>query len=225
MIRALQNSVFRIDLMVGPKPSDLIKQIQINQEQIIPPLWTFGIHVCYQSTKYNTSLVVENLDDLKSAVNGNQFPIDSFCVHDKVMSVDNLDDILRKNVLDGIAELKKLNKRLLASVVPQVCLLLLKQILTQRGFVWGMAGVSNCVSATCTEKIYITFFLSISQLFILWSLHSKRIIFKENKVEIHCYIRVGRSFPRFLRSIFQEGILFICILFVVKIIISTVIPR
>lgn len=105
-----------MNLYLGPKPQDIIQQIRADRVVEVPPYWSFGVHVCQNLIEKDFAIAADNIEEL---LNGNQVPFDSHCLHENLFEFGG--NPLNKGLKDAVSKLQTAGKKIVLSVVSQVC--------------------------------------------------------------------------------------------------------
>lgn len=116
LFRTLDNAHFEINLYLGPKPQDIIQQIRADSSVEVPPYWSFGVHVCQNTIESN---ILDAIDNIEKLLIDNEVPFDSHCLHENLIEFGG--NPLNIGLMDAVRNLKDNGKKILLSVISQVC--------------------------------------------------------------------------------------------------------
>ncbi|XP_055610828.1 uncharacterized protein LOC129757580 [Uranotaenia lowii] len=113
LIRAQYTGDFKIQVLAGPSPQDIHRQLkQITANQYLPPYWAYGVHVCDERRNVSLPDVHQDIEDLLTE--GMLF--DSHCVNDDEFWLSS-QMALSNNLTNILNMLRGDGKRFLASLV------------------------------------------------------------------------------------------------------------
>lgn len=113
MLRTFYTDNLKIDILTGPTPLELLKQLKGINDIFVPPFWAHGIHICREDPTQNIQLAIEEMTDLMS----DEFSIfDSHCLLEDLFWLSNSTDPLSTEITNVIANLKTTGRKFIASI-------------------------------------------------------------------------------------------------------------
>ncbi|XP_058455187.1 lysosomal alpha-glucosidase-like isoform X2 [Malaya genurostris] len=113
IIRSQFAGRFELELLPGPNPSDLHRQLKvISHNQYIPPFWSYGVHVCDESPNVTLTTIHRDIETLLNT----SIMFDSHCLKDDLFWLSSSMAITAE--LEEVIQLLSGNgKRFLPSIV------------------------------------------------------------------------------------------------------------
>lgn len=115
LIRSMSSVNFEMNVYLGPKPSDIINQIQGDTFKQHPPYWALGVHICRNTADKD---LLSTTAEIELLLENNSIPFDSHCIQENLLALGNI--TLDGELMNSIDLLKNASKKIIYSVISQV---------------------------------------------------------------------------------------------------------
>lgn len=116
MLRTFYTDNLKIDILTGPTPLELLKQLnQLKgmENFFIPPFWAHGIHICREDPTQNIQSAFEEITEI---LNDGLTIFDSHCILEDLFWLSNSTDPLSDELKQVITDLQTNEKKFIASI-------------------------------------------------------------------------------------------------------------
>lgn len=157
MLRTFYTDNLKIDILTGPTPLELLKQLQGINDFYIPPFWAHGIHICREDPTQDIVAAIEDINDILSGPT----IFDSHCLLEDLFWLSNSTDPISEEITKVITDLKVGGKKFVASI---------NSLVLSNTPVYLMAETYNLLMKTATkDETYLGKYNSSDVAYINWA--------------------------------------------------------
>lgn len=164
MLRTFFPDSLKIDILTGPTPLELLKQLNGIKEIYIPPFWAHGIHICREDP---TQDIESAITDMNILLNDESTIFDSHCLLEDLFWLSNSTDPLTDEITNVITNLKTTGRKFIASI---------NSLVLSDTAAYVSAGTLNLLLKNPTnEEVYLGKYNSSDVAYVNWADKSENL--------------------------------------------------